>query len=781
MKFKITVLFFILLTSALSQNIRNNPASNHGNKFEQLSFILPTPNGFRNASGAPGHAYWQQRADYLIDVTLDEDHRSISGSEKIIYYNNSPDALEYLWLQLDENQHHPDNPYARIDEIRIPPGYATEGFLNQVELKEHLKGYGVEINEVKNGNGNPLPYTIHHTMMRVDLNEPIKPKSTYTLHIKWKFRLVNRLTIGGRCGYEFFPEDSNDVYMITQWYPRMCVYSDFQGWQHKQFTGRGEFALTFGNFTVNINVPADHVVCATGECVNLKSLLTPTQLARYEKSKKAGDVMEIITKEEAELNEKRSEKSKSYRTWKYVAENVRDFAFGSSRKFIWDAMGVKVGKKDVMCMSYYPKEAYGLYRKYSTKVVAHTIKTYSKYTIDYPYPVAISCEASSGMEYPMISFNYGRTRKDGTYSESLKNGMIGVIIHEVGHNFFPMIINSDERQWSWMDEGLNTFVQYLTEMEWDENYPNYRGPAFRITDYMRLPKEFLEPIMTNSENIINFGANAYGKPATALNILRESIMGRKLFDFAFKTYCKRWAFKHPEPADFFRTMEDASGYDLDWFWRGWFFDIEPVDIAIDTVRCFKVEKGIKKSEKMDSAFIPPKIPNIHHISLLRNREAGIVPLVEKDTSLRDFYYHYKNLKKTFAGFSTKPVLIPFNEKENFTYQDGYLYEITFKNKGGLPMPIFIQWVYSDGSIELEKEHEYVWRKNEYEFVKTYYKKKKVKAIILDPYRETADVDETNNTWNCVQNPQPYEIYHDIQQDKRFNQEEFNPMKFFEKK
>ncbi|MCX8081019.1 MAG: M1 family metallopeptidase [Bacteroidia bacterium] len=766
---------------ALAQNIKNNPASNHGNKFEQLGFILPTPNSFRNASGAPGHAYWQQRADYIIDVTLDEKERMIKGKERIIYFNQSPDALDYLWLQLDENQHHPDNPYAQIDEIRIPPGYAQENFLEALQLKERLKGYGVQILEVKDAQGNPLPYTIHHTMMRIDLPRPLKPKSTYTFEISWQFRMVDRLTIGGRCGYEFFPEDSNDVYMVTQWYPRMCVYSDFQGWQHKQFTGRGEFALTFGNFTVNITVPSDHAVCATGECMNLPSLLNPTQYQRYLDAKNKESVVEIITLDEAKEKEKRKDALKAPKTWKFVAKNVRDFAFGSSRKFIWDAMAVRLGNRNVMCMSFYPKEAYGLYRKYSTKVVAHTIKTYSKYTIDYPYPVAISCEASSGMEYPMISFNYGRTRKDGTYSEALKNGMIGVIIHEVGHNFFPMIINSDERQWSWMDEGLNTFVQYLTEMEWDENYPNARGPAFKITDYMRLPKEFLEPIMTNSENIIHFGHNAYSKPATALNILRESIMGRKLFDFAFKTYCRRWAFKHPEPADFFRTMEDASGYDLDWFWRGWFYDIEPVDIAIDTVRCYRVEKGERKLEKTDSAFVPGRIPNIHHISLLRNREEGIIPLVEKDTSLRDFYYSYKNYQKIFAGFSTKPVLLPFDSKEPFKYKDGYLYEITFKNKGGLPMPIFIQWIYSDGTMDLEKEHEYVWRKNEHTFVKTYYKKKKVKAIIIDPYRETADIDESNNTWNCNLQPPAFEIYQNIKEEKRFNQEEFNPMKFYQKK
>jgi len=777
----VALLMFFQLSS---QNIRNNPLSNHGNKFEQLGFIVPTPNNQRSASGAPGKEYWQQRADYVIEVTLDEKNRSVSGKEKIIYYNQSPDALEYLWLQLDENQHHPDNPYNNIDEIRLPPGYADENFIRQLQNKERLKGYGVEIQYVKDEKGKDIPFTVHHTMMRVDLPQPLKSGSTFTLQIQWKFRMVDRLTIGGRCGYEFFPEDSNDVYMVTQWYPRMCVYSDFQGWQHKQFTGRGEFALTFGNFSVTIHVPADHIVAATGECLNLKEVLTPEEFNRYRKATASSEPVEIVTLEQA-IHKEKNRNNPEMKTWKFVAKNVRDFAWGSSRKFIWDAMSVKVGSRNVLCMSFYPKEAYGLYRRYSTKVVAHTIRTYSKYTIDYPYPVAISVEASSGMEYPMISFNYGRTQKDGTYSEALKNGMISVIIHEVGHNFFPMIINSDERQWTWMDEGLNTFVQYLTEMEWDENFPTSRGPAFKIVDYMKLPKEFLEPIMTNSENIYNFGANAYSKPSTALNILRETIMGRKLFDFAFKTYCRRWAFKHPEPADFFRTMEDASGYDLDWFWRGWFYDIEPVDIAIDSVRCFKTIRGEKQIIREDSMFVPGKIPNIHHISLIRNRESGIKPLVEQDTSLRDFYYRYTNYSRTFAGVIKYPRLIPMEEKMPFPYKDGYLYEVYFSNKGGLPMPLLIQWIYEDGSTELEKEHEYVWRKNEKKFVKTYFKKKRVKAILLDPYRETADIDESNNSWNCKKPPSDYEIYASPNEaggkNGRFQQEEYNPMKFFKNK
>src|SRR5215510_12179587 len=425
---------------------------------------------------------------------------------------------------------------------------------------------------------------------------------------------------GWRGGYEYFAEDGNHLFTMAQWYPRLCVYSDFQGWQNHQFTGRGEFALTFGNFKVQMTVPADHIIGATGECQNYAQVLTPAQMARWQKAQTSKEPIEIVTLAEAKQGEANNTSAK--KTWIFKADNVRDFAWGSSPKFVWDAMPAYVEGKKVMAMSFYGKEAYGLYRKYSTKAVAHTIQTYSKFTIPYPYPVAQSVEASNGMEYPMICFNFGRTEKDGTYSEGTKYGMLGVIIHEVGHNFFPMIINSDERQWSWMDEGLNSFVEYLTEELWDNKFPvRGKGPAFTIVDYMKLPKDQLEPIMSNSENIVRFGPNAYTKPATGLNMLRETIMGRKLFDYAFKEYARRWAFKHPEPADFFRTMEDASGEDLDWFWRGWFYGTEACDIAIDSVRSFKpdfVTGGTQKDTVIYSKLEQPRAPRYDDISKVRN-------------------------------------------------------------------------------------------------------------------------------------------------------------------
>ncbi|MCZ2223490.1 MAG: M1 family metallopeptidase [Chitinophagales bacterium] len=747
--------FFLLISfNVISQDIQNNPKSNHGNKFEQLGTILPTPNVFRTASGAPGNKYWQQRCDYNIVCQLDEKNLKLTGKETLTYYNNSPDVLTYLWIQLDENQHNTLNN-ANYQDASILSKQISVNALEKMENAKKDNGYGVNIEKITEAaNGKPLKYTINKTMMRVDLNTPLKPSQQFSFIINWNYNIANRMEMGGRGGYEFFPEDGNYLFTMTQWFPRLCVYSDFQGWQNHQFTGRGEFALTFGNYKVQMTVPADHIVMATGECQNYKQVLSSTQQQRWVKAQTAKEPIEVVTLTEATNAEKT--KSTQTKTWIFKADSVRDFAWCSSRKFIWDAMPVTVEGKKIMCMSAYPKEAYYLYRKFSTKVVAHTIKTYSKFTIPYPYPVAQSIEASNGMEYPMICFNYGRTEKDGTYSEAIKNGMIGVIIHEVGHNFFPMIVNSDERQWTWMDEGLNTFVEYLTEELWDNKFPTRRGPAFAITDYMRLPKEQLEPIMTNSENIVQFGPNAYAKPATALNILRETIMGRELFDFAFKEYARRWAFKHPTPADLFRTMEDASGEDLDWFWRGWFYSIDPCDISIDSVKVATLSTETPASfgrrNNTPRSIDKPILPEFDDISKIRNREdKNIVFATDADTTLRDFYWRYaRGLEPydTTKYISKESAFVadPLDDATKEKYANTHMYEISFSNKGGLVMPIIVEFRFEDGTKQIERIPAQIWRKNEQKVTKTFMTPKKAVSIILDPMRETADIDESNNVW-----------------------------------
>ncbi|MDP9955400.1 hypothetical protein J2X97_001037 [Epilithonimonas hungarica] len=752
---KLKVLGLLFCSAVLSaQNIQNNPGSNHGNKFEQLGTILPTPNIYRTASGAPGQAYWQQRADYDIEAYLDEDKRNLKGSETITYYNNSPDDLDYLWLQLDENEQssvkNADYPFSST----LPKREIVEN-LKPTELPISDNGYGVNLEKVTDANGTPLKYVVNKTMMRIDLPKALKKGEKFVLKINWNYNIPNRIEMGGRGGYENFPEDGNDLYTITQWFPRMCVYSDFHGWQNHQFTGRGEFALVFGNYKVKMNVPADHVVGGTGECKNYEQVLSSEQFARYKKAENSNEPVEIVTLEEAKKAEKNH--SKQRKIWIFEANDVRDFAWTSSRKFIWDGMRVTIPENNnkVMAMSLYGKEAYGLYRKFSTKAVAHTIKTYSEFTIPYPYPVAQSVEASNGMEYPMICFNYGRTEKDGTYSEAIKNGMLGVVIHEVGHNFFPMIINSDERQWSWMDEGLNTFVEYLTEEKWDNKFPSKRGPAWTIVDYMKLPKDELEPIMSNSENIAKFGPNAYSKPATGLNILRETIMGRELFDKAFKTYAKRWAFRHPEPADLFRTMEDASGEDLDWFWRGWFYGTDPVDISIDKVTVATPDfDGTPKSEDVKYTVDKPALNEFEDISKIRNKEDRSIKFyVDADKEVQDFYYRYDRGQEkvdTSKEYSMTTANLEKVSSKDIT-KDGNVtaYQIDFSNKGGLVMPIILEFTFEDGSKLNDKINVQIWRHNEQKASKTYYFDKKLKSVQLDPMRETADIDTSNNLWTAT--------------------------------
>ena len=757
MNFKSIIFSVCLPLGVFAQNIQNNPTSNHGNKFEALGTILPTPNVYRTASGAPGQGYWQNRADYDITAYLDEDKRNLKGSETVTYYNNSPDDLDYLWLQLDENQQSSVKNAGYESESTLPK-QSNSDRLRISEIPRKDNGYGVNLEKVTDVSGNPLKFTVNKTMMRIDLPKVLKKGEKFVFKIDWNYNIPNRMTMGGRGGYENFPEDGNDLYTMTQWFPRMCVYSDFKGWQHNQFTGRGEFALPFGNYKVSMNVPADHIVAATGTGKNFKDVLTSAQYERWEKAQNSNDIIEIVTLDEAKKAEK--SKSKERKIWKFEAENVRDFAWTSSRKFIWDGMKVVIpeNQNHVMAMSLYPKEAYNLYRKFSTKAVAHTILTYSEYTIPYPYPVAQSVEAANGMEYPMICFNFGRTEKDGTYSEGIKNGMIGVIIHEVGHNFFPMIINSDERQWSWMDEGLNTFVEYLTEERWDNKFPSRRGPAHTIVDYMRLPKDQLEPIMTNSENIIQFGPNAYSKPATGLNILRETIMGRELFDKAFKMYSKRWAFKHPEPADFFRTMNDASAENLDWFWRGWFYGIDPVDISIDKVTVATPDlDATPKPQEVTYTVDKPLQNSFEDISKIRNREdKNIVFYTDKDKETQDFYWKYnRGLEKvdTNKKYTQKVDIqerVP--EKDKATLQNITAYQIDFSNKGGLVMPIILEFTFEDGSKLNDKKSAQIWRKDEQKVSLTYFFDKKLKSIQLDPMKETADIDTSNNFWGEIPAP-----------------------------
>ena len=757
--FRMAALSVLMGTCAVSfslaqQTLQDVPTQVNESKFKQLGQALPTPNVYRTASGAPGHEYWQQQVDYNIEVTLDDENQRIDGEERILYKNNSPDELHYLWLQLDQNVRALDSDSYKIRESRINE---RSSFGSIQGLEPSFDG-GFKIQYVGDETGRPLKYTINKTMMRIDLPAPLKPGGTFVFDVAWWYNINDRMQDGGRSGYEYFEEEDNYLYTIAQFYPRLVVYMDNEGWQNKQFLGSGEFTLNFGDYHVEITVPADHVVASTGVLKNEKSVLTPTQRKRLQQARKTYDQPVMIVNEDEARTAEQGKKSGT-KTWIFDAENVRDFGWASSRKFIWDAMAVKVGNESPLAMSFYPKEGNPLWEQYSTKAVAQTLKTYSKFTIDYPYPVAISVHTKwIGMEYPMICFNGGRPEPDGTYTERTKIGMISVIIHEVGHNFFPMIINSDERQWTWMDEGLNTFVQYLTEKEFDRDYPTRRGAARDIRNYMGGDKSRISPIMTNSESIYQFGNNAYGKPATALNILRETIMGRELFDYAFKEYSRRWAFKHPSPADFFRTMEDASGVDLDWFWRGWFYSTDHVDIALDEVKWYQIDTQNPEVEAAFDRGAAAREPA--DIALIRDEEFIPTSYIEADPTLNDFYTTtdpFMVLELDKVEYEERLAYLSDEEKALLASGKNY-YEITFRNEGGLVMPLILQFEYEDGTQEIRRIPAEIWKMSEPTVTKVFMTEQPAAQITLDPMLETADVDMDDNYWPPRPQPTRFELF-----------------------
>jgi hypothetical protein len=729
----ILLLFSAQNSSAQEQKLQErNP-----DKFKQMYDLLATPNMYRTAAGMPGPEYYQQQADYKIDIELDDKNTILYGQEIVTYTNNAKESLDYMWMQLDQNQQSRKSLTPLVENSVTDPVMSPKSFSRKY-LEEPFDG-GFNIEFVKDSNGKPMKYTINQTMMRIELDKPLQHGEKISFSIKWWYNINNYRLDGGRSGYEQFP-DGNRLYVIAQFYPRMAVYNDVEGWQNQQFWGSGEFALPFGNFEVNITVPADHILEATGDLLNRNEVFTPEQVKRYAQAEKSFDKpVIVVTQAEAEAAEKGfSEKKK---TWKFKATNVRDFGISTSRKFIYDAMAVQLATRTAMAISLYPKEGNPLWEQYSTRVVAHTLKSYSSHTFDYPYPKAISINAEDqGMEYPMICWNFGRPGPDGVTSERTKNGMIGVVVHEVGHNFFPMIVNSDERQWTWMDEGLNSFMEYMALKEWDPNFPADRGPAKNIIPYMSGDQSGLEPIMTNSESIRQFGNNAYGKPATALNILRETVMGRELFDYAFKTYANRWKFKHPTPEDFFRTMEDASAFDLDWYWRGWFYTTDYNDIGIKEVKKYFVSN--EPSKEVDNFLKTRRRRNRIEgpmVYMVADGSESYKPSMNKPFEIN----HSKTLSEYIEQTFTKEEQAKLNAPK-------YFYQVTFDKPGGLVMPILVELTFEDGTIENYHFPAQIWRKDDKQAIRTFATQKVLKKITIDPKQETADIDLSNNTWPKTQ-------------------------------
>lgn len=704
---------------------------------------LPSPNKFRTASGAPGPEYWQQRADYRIKATLDVEEHRVVGSETINYHNNSPDTLDYLWVQLDQNRFRSDSRGKLAQTAPdLSRGMSFDSLRSHLG-KERFDG-GTNITAIKAADGSELAHVITGTMMRIDLDSPLEPGDTFEFSIDWNHLIVPSDEFGARSGYEIF-DDGRSVYQIAQWFPRMAAYTDYDGWQTRPFLGRGEFTLEFGDYELELTVPANHIVASTGTLTNPEDVLTSQERTRLLEATSSDRPVMIVNREEAQA--RCQDPTTETRTWKFKAENVRDLAWASSPDFAWDALGVDIPGTDErsMAMSYWPREGDGLWDTYSTHAVAHGLEQYSKHVFPYPWPVAISVNGpiGGGMEYPMITFNGPRPEKDGTYSQRTKYGLISVIIHEVGHFWFPMIINSDERQWTWMDEGLNTYVQFLAEREWEEAYARERGLPRDITGYMA--SENQRPIMTTSESILQFGPNAYAKPATALNILRETVVGRELFDHAFKTYSRRWAFKRPEPADFFRSIEDASGEDLDWFWRGWFYSTQPVDIELTGVETWRVNSERPEIEnELDRT--EESIDEPTPITATRNE--GVDRRTDRFPELIDFYNTYDEHAVRPSQIRARERLLEQIDKRDHALLDtqDYFHILSFSSNGAQIMPLPLEIEYEDGATEEITLPADLWRSDHRSTSAMLIRPKAIARVTLDPHDEIADVDRSDNVY-----------------------------------
>ena len=571
-----TLAFLLLSTIVTSQN-KNESIYNYNDAFGH-GFYTKNGTETRSASGKPGHAYWQNSADYSIKVSLDDKNKGISGNETIKYTNNSPDDLEFLWLQVDQNLFREDSRGNAI----IPLNGSRNGAKGQnFDGGYYIGNVNIFYDEGKKSKNKKMRkkitvrYEIYDTRMKILLPKPLKSRGGKLL-IDIDFSFTSPDYGSDRMGV--LETENGRIFNLAQWYPRMCVYDDISGWNTLPYLGAGEFYLEYGTFNVDINVPNNHLVVCSGELLNPEEVYTKTQLERFEKAKLSDDT--VIIRSEDEINNPSSRPQIVDRlTWKFKIENSRDVAWSSSKAFIMDAARINLPSgKNSMAISVYPKESNTLDSwARSTEYTKASIEHYSKKWLEYPYPAAINVAGNQGgMEYPGIVFCSWKSKNSSLW---------GVTDHEFGHIWFPMIVGSNERLHAWMDEGFNTFINSLSTEEFNNGeYSEAKPNMHRYSNY--LVNDKMEPVSTPPDNLKerNLGLLAYYKPSAGLIMLRENVLGEKRFDEAFKEYIKRWAYKHPSPDDFYRTIENVSGEELNWFWRGWFKYNWKLDQAINKVK-----------------------------------------------------------------------------------------------------------------------------------------------------------------------------------------------------
>lgn len=713
----------------------------------------PPGNDYRTAGGAPGQRYWQQAVDYDIAVRLDERTKSLIGREQVVYRNNSPDALAYLWFALDQNAF---QRHSMAEASRTVAGTSINALDVRLATRSSRWRGGFTIQQVIDDAGRALEFSVVDGLMRVELPRAVSARGGQVrLSVHWTLPLVPTASTFDRSGYECFEvehAEASCIFQAGQWFPRLAAYSDYAGWHLQPFLGLGEFTLEFGNYRVAITVPADHIVSSTGELDNAAEILSSAQRDRLRRARTSDEPMYVVTPEEAQLAEQRRRSGE--KTWIFKADNVRDVAWASSRSFIWDAMGVAQASSQrpvVMAMSFFPRQARPLWDAYSTRAIAHTLLTFSEFTFPYPYPVAQSVNgpvggnAPSGMEYPMIGFNGARPERDPktgqlSYGKLAKQGLIGTVIHETGHNYFPMIVNSDERQWAWMDEGLNSFLEYQALRRWDPSIDIALGEPRDIVEYMQSPDQV--PVMTRADALVQFGRNAYAKPATALVILRETVLGREAFDRAFREYAQRWRFKRPTPHDFFRSIEQSSGRDLSWFWEDWFFSTRHVDIALDDIVCWRIDSGDPDTEAQWLREQRARQP----VSMTTPEASQTVET--RDPATRDFYSQrdeFAVTSKARRDAETARSQLTAEDAATLATADRF-YRFTFRNVGGVIMPVLLRLEFSDGTIESVHIPAEVWRRDRQRITWQYLSNKSLVRAAIDPRWETADADRRNNVY-----------------------------------
>lgn len=695
--------------------------------FSPLGSLVDPPSATRGADGRPTSTYWQQHIAYDIDATLDVERRVINAQAELRYTNNAPQALDAIWFEISPEATTKDAIAHRSATINVDSASVRDlrGLREQEE-----RGGGLVVSSVADSEDRPLAFEARGTQLRVALPRPLASGQTVRIKLAWRVALVDLDRKGGRTGYMLL-SSGDPIFHIAQWYPQPVAFTDYGGWRNVPFVDHGEFAPELGDYNVSLTLPAGQLVAATGVLTNEADVLTGVERTRLARLRQ-GKVTEIVTAAEAATKRRSSET----RTWRFAARNVRDFALAASLRYRWDA--TLAGTSAVRAMTFYPSEASALWRPLALPAIGHALDVYGRMTFDYPYPVVQAAFGpNDGMEHTMLAFSrYPPDGPNGTYSRERKRDFLWVLTHEVGHNWFPLIVNSDERAWTWMDEGLTSYLETLATLEWSGDYttrPNL--PAMLGAEREATGRQ---PPMTPANAVVDLFPTQYHRPAAALQVLRELVLGRETFDRAFRAYARAWMFKRPTPGDFFRTINQESGADLDWFWRAWFFSTDHVDLSLERVAALRLVAVPADAIPAPADATPPA-----NLTVLRNAAEGRRLMVEQVPRLADAYDRIP--ERTLAGATPSAhAVVDVQRTLDALGQGGVFYELDIRNRGGVVSPVPIRIDYRDGTSERYVVPVELWFGDTKRAQHILWRAKSIRSVTLDPDAATGDVDRGNN-------------------------------------